>query len=102
MLFQKPGVGISGRQAYSMGQLQHQQGSRHSPEVFMGHDLRLRSIGLIRRLRRFGQHLLHLQVGLRIFLHPVGAVQGFFLSKSRERLSRLALLFMLSAYSALC
>ena len=61
----------------------------------MGHDLRLRSIGLIRRLRRFGQHLLHLQVGLRIFLHPVGAVQGFFLSESRERLSRLALLLCL-------
>jgi hypothetical protein len=34
----------------------------------VGHDLRLRSIRLVRRLRRFGQHLLHLQVG-QIFLY---------------------------------
>lgn len=36
-------------------------GPRHSTSIFLGHDLRLRAVGKLRRLRWLRQHLLHLQ-----------------------------------------
>ena len=36
-------------------------GARHPPPVFLGYDLRLRPVGVVRRLWRSGQYLLHLQ-----------------------------------------
>ena len=51
---QEPRVRQPGRQADRVGLLLDQQGARHSPEVLLGHDLRLRSLGQLRRLRRSG------------------------------------------------
>ncbi len=53
--------GVAGRQAHHLGRIHHKQGSRYSPSIIMGHDLRLRPERKLRRLRRSRQHLLHLQ-----------------------------------------
>ena len=64
LLLQEPRVGLSGRQADRVGQLQHEQGPRDPAPVFMGNDVRLRAVGELRRVRWTRQHMLHLQVFL--------------------------------------
>ena len=38
---QEPGLGLAGREADRVGQLQHQQGARHPTPQLLGDDLRL-------------------------------------------------------------
>lgn len=58
---QIPRLCVSGRQADSLGRLHDKQSARHSAALQLGHDLRLRPLGLLCRLRRSRQHMLHLQ-----------------------------------------
>lgn len=55
------GLCVSGRQADSVGRVHDKQSARHSAALQLGDDLRLRPLGLLCRLRRSRQHMLHLQ-----------------------------------------
>ena len=59
---QEPGIGLARRQTHSVGQLQHEQGPRHPAAVLVGHDVRVRALRELRRVRRTRQYLLHIQV----------------------------------------
>ena len=54
-------VSITGWEAHHLGRLHDQQGSCHSSQIIMGHDLCLRSQWQLCRLWWLGQHLLNLQ-----------------------------------------
>merc|ERR1719319_104205 len=58
---EEPSFSFTRRQADSLGQLLHQQGTRDPPALLLGDDLCIRPQWSIRRLRRPGQHLQHLQ-----------------------------------------
>ena len=67
-----------------MGLVLDQQGARHPPEVLLGHDMRLRSLGQLRRLRRSGQHLLNLQVRLSGIEEDPSLIIFLFSLKNRD------------------
>lgn len=57
---QESGVRQPGRQADRVGQPHHEQGARDTAALLVGHDVRVRALRLVRRVRRARQHLLHL------------------------------------------
>lgn len=60
--WQESSVGQPGRQADRVGQPHDEQGARDPTALFVGDDLRVRTLWVLRRLRGPRQHLLHLQV----------------------------------------
>lgn len=59
--FPESGLGIPRRQAHRVGQLHHEQGARDTVAFFLGDDLRVRTFGLLRGVRRPRQHLFDIQ-----------------------------------------
>ena len=53
---------VSGRQTHHLGCVHHQQGTRNSSPLFLGHDLRILTKRQLRGLWWSRQHLLHLQL----------------------------------------